>query len=103
MDGQLSEADETSPLVSTLLKTRQTGGEFASDQHYSGGGCGEEDKAEKDEQGAVGGQLISGPSYSMSRPYRESRTLRYAKLVGMAAAFSLAALGANKVFDMLRK
>ena len=100
MDGQLSEADETSPLVSTLQKTRQTGGEFASDQHYSGGGCGEEDKAEKDEQGAVGGQLISGLSYSMSRPYRESRTLRYAKLVGMAAAFSLAALGANKVFDM---
>ncbi|GFR75456.1 myosin light chain kinase, smooth muscle [Elysia marginata] len=56
-----------------------------------------------EDQGAVGGQLVQGVGHSVLGPQEDSRTLRYAKLVGMAAAFSLAALGVNKVFDMLHK
>ncbi|RUS83987.1 hypothetical protein EGW08_008248, partial [Elysia chlorotica] len=75
----------------------------ASNQHGSGDGSAVDDETVGDDQGAVGGQLLPGSDRSVSRSPEESRTLRYAKLVGMAAAFSLAALGANKVFDLIRK
>ncbi|GFO12943.1 protogenin [Plakobranchus ocellatus] len=56
-----------------------------------------------EDEGAVGGALLPGAPGSVSRTPQDSRTIRYAKLVGMAAAFSLAALGANKAFEIIRK
>ena len=63
-----------------------------------------EEKEEKlDEEGAVGGALCPEETRPMSRSPQESQTLRYAKLIGMAAAFSLVVFGAKKAFEAIRK
>ena len=63
-----------------------------------------EEKEEKlDEEGAVGGVLCPEETRPMSRSPQESQTLRYAKLIGMAAAFSLVVFGAKKAFEAIRK
>lgn len=55
------------------------------------------------EEAPVGATAAAAESSSDVCSRSDTRTIRYLKLIGMAAAFSLAALGVKKVMDNLTK